>query len=46
MLPRLRYIKPATLLKVTLLHGCFSHFSSCTNGSKSCNASHILVDSH
>ena len=26
---------PATLLKVTLLHGCFSRFSNCTNGTKS-----------
>ena len=31
----------ATLLKVTLLHGCFSHFLNCTNGTKSRNASHI-----
>ena len=34
--------KPATLLKVTLLHGCFSHFLNCTNGAKSRNASHII----
>ena len=34
---------PATLLKVTLLHGCFSHFLNCTNGTKSCNASHIVL---
>ena len=27
--------------KVTLLHGCFSHFLNCTNGTKSRNASHI-----
>ena len=27
--------KPATLLKVTLLHGCFTRFLNCTNGSKS-----------
>ena len=33
--------KPATLLKLTLLHGCFSHFSNCTNGTKSRNTSHI-----
>ena len=25
----------ATLLKVTLLHGCFSRFLICTNGTKS-----------
>ena len=34
--------KPATLLKVALLHGCFSHFLCCVNGTKSCKASHIL----
>ena len=28
----------ATLLKVTLVHGCFSRFLSCTNGTKSPNA--------
>ena len=28
-------------LKVTLLHGCFSRFSSCTNGTKSRKASRI-----
>ena len=33
--------KPATLLKLTLLHGCFSRFLNCTNGTKSRNASHI-----
>ena len=26
-----------TLLKVALLHGCFSHFLIRTNGTKSCN---------
>ena len=26
---------PATLRKVTLLHGCFSSFSNCANGTKS-----------
>ena len=31
--------KPATLLKVTLLHGCFSRFLTCTNGTKCRNAS-------
>ena len=30
------------LLKLTLLHGCFSHFFNCTNGTKSRNASHML----
>ena len=29
------------LLKVTLLHGCFSRFLNCTNGTKSHNTSHI-----
>ena len=31
----------ATLLKVTLLHGCFSGFLNCTSGTKSCNAPQI-----
>ena len=29
------------LLKVTLLHGCFSQFLKCKNAIKSCKASHI-----
>ena len=33
-------LKPATLLKLTLLHGYFSHFLYCTNGIKSRNAPH------
>ena len=33
---------PATLLKVTHLHGCISRFLNCTNGTKSRNASHML----
>ena len=32
----------ATLLKVSLFHGCFSSFLNCTNGTKSRKASHIL----
>ena len=32
-----------TLLKVTLLHGCFSRFLNCTNGTKSPNASQMFV---
>ena len=32
-----------TLLKVTLLHGCFSRFLNCTNGTKSCSASQIVI---
>ena len=34
-------LNPATLLKVTLLHWCFSRFLNCTNGTKSRNAPHI-----
>ena len=30
-----------TLLKSALLHGCFSRFLNCTNGTKSRNAPHI-----
>ena len=33
--------QPATLLKVALLHGCFSRFLNCSNGTKSCKASRI-----
>ena len=29
------------MLKVKLLHRCFSHFLNCTNGTKSHNASHM-----
>ena len=36
-------LKPATLPKLTLLYGYFSHFLNCTNGTKSCNASHICL---
>ena len=35
-----------TLLKLTLLHGCLSHFLNCTNATKSRNASHIQRLSH
>ena len=31
----------ATLLKVTLLHGCFSPFLNCTNGTESRKASEM-----
>ena len=34
-------MKPATLLKVTFLHGSLSRFLNCTNSTKSCNASHM-----
>ena len=33
-------LQPATLLKVTLFHGCFSHFFNCTNSAKSRKASY------
>ena len=36
-------LEPATLLKLTLLHGCLSHFLNCTNGTKSRNASHSWI---
>ena len=32
---------PATLTKVTLLHGCFSRSLNCTNGTKARNAPHL-----
>ena len=35
--------RSVTLLKVTLLHGCFSRFLNCTNGTNSRNAS-LLTD--
>ena len=42
MLPLVKLpVQPATLLKVALLHGCFSRFLNCTNGTKSRKASHI-----
>ena len=34
-------LKPATLLKSTLLHGCFSRFLNCTNSTKSRNAPYM-----
>ena len=33
--------KLATLLKLILLHGCFSRFLNCTNGTKLRNAPHL-----
>ena len=30
-------------LKVTLLHGCFSHFLNCANGTKLRKASHFFI---
>ena len=35
------WYRPATLLRVTLLHGCFSRFLKRTNSTKSCNVSQI-----
>ena len=35
-------LKPATLLKLTLFHGCFLRFLNCTNGTKSGNAPHVF----
>ena len=37
-------LKPATLLKLSFLHGCFSRFLNCTNGTKSGNAPHIVYE--
>ena len=31
-------LQPATLLKVTLFHGCFSRFLNCTHGTKARSA--------
>ena len=39
-------VKPAILLKVTLLHGCFSRFLNCTNDIKSRNATHMYNKSY
>ena len=36
------YSKPATLLKVILLQGCFSRFLECTNVTKSRKTSQII----
>ena len=33
---------PETLLKLTLLHECFSRFLNCTNGTKTRKASHMF----
>ena len=30
-------------VKLTILHGCFSCFLNCTNGTKSCKAPHMLL---
>ena len=36
-------LKPATLLKVTLLHGCFSRFLNCADFTKLHKTSQIIV---
>ena len=36
-------VKPAALLKVTLLDGCFLRFLNCTNGTKLRTALHISL---
>ena len=36
-------VKPATLIKVTRLHGCFSRFLNCINGAKLRKASHVIA---
>ena len=38
------FTKSVTLLKVTLLHGCFSRFLNCTKDTKSRKACHTHVD--
>ena len=35
--------KPATLLKLTLLCGCFSGFLNCTNGTKLQKTSQMII---
>ena len=35
-------LERATLLKVTLVHGCFPHLLNCAYGTKSCKTSHII----
>ena len=35
------FSKVAGLLKVTFLHGCFSYFLNCTNGTKSRKTSQV-----
>ena len=38
--------EPATLLKLTLLHGYSSRFLNCTNATKSRNASHLYINDY
>ena len=39
-------LKPSTILKVALIHGCFLRFLNRTNGTKSYKASHIYFTSN
>ena len=39
-------LKPTTLLKLTLFHGCFSRFLNCTNGTKLRKVPHITKKFH
>ena len=39
VLSLVNWLKPATLLKVTLLRGCFSRLLNCRNGTKTGKAS-------
>ena len=39
-------LKPATLLKVTILHWCCLCFSNRTNGTESRKASHMILRNH
>ena len=35
-------LQPATLLELTIFHGCFSRFLNCLNGTKSLNTPHLM----
>ena len=35
-------LQAATILRVTLIHGCFSRFLNCANGTNTRKASHLL----
>ena len=41
MILLVKLLHPTTLLKVTLLYGCFSLFKTCANANKSHKASHM-----
>ena len=38
-------LQPSTLLKLTLLHGCFSQILNCANGTKSRETSLMVLSS-